>query len=65
MNPSPRLRSYAGEAVEVALHAPRGPFRRAWLCDARERDLGELQLDAHGRARVRVERAITSVRLVF
>ena len=60
-----RLRSYASGPVDVALRTPRGPFRRAWRCDARERDLAELQLDAHGRARVRVECAITSVRLVF
>jgi hypothetical protein len=61
-----RLRNYAqGECVEVLLRAQGRAIRRAWLCDARERDLAELPVDDRGAARVAVERAITSVRLLW
>lgn len=58
-----RLRSYVDAPCEVTLSTAR-PIRHATLCDARERDSHPLPVH-DGRARVRVERAITSVRLGF
>ena len=61
-----RLRSYLadGESIEVGLRSPVRPIRAAWLCDARERDLGALPVH-EGVVKVPVDRAITSVRLGF
>lgn len=60
-----RLRSYRpGERLELRLRSPRRAIREARLCDARERDLAPLVVE-DGAARVSVERAITSVRVIF
>jgi hypothetical protein len=57
-----RLRSFAAEPTEVRLQWPARRFREASLCDARERDLAVLEVDAEG-VRVPIRRAITTVRL--
>ena len=59
-----RLRSDGrGERIEVLLRCARRAIREAHLCDARERDLAPLVVEA-GSARVPVLRAITSVRIL-
>lgn len=58
-----RLRSHAEGPVMVRLSTAR-PLERAVLCDARERDRCELRVE-DGAAQVPVERAITSVRLLY
>jgi len=58
-----RLERFARHAAHAALHAAR-PIRAAWLCDARERDLGPLPVK-DGRVTVPLALALTSVRLLL
>lgn len=59
-----RLQSHAPRPLTVRLHCTVRPLVAARLCDARERDLGELEL-VGGNAIVPVDSALTSVRLLF
>lgn len=59
-----RLRSYAGGRVRTTLRVPGRTIREARACDARERDLGPLHVDADGGVQVDLDRAIASVRLI-
>ncbi|UJR85683.1 hypothetical protein [Sandaracinus amylolyticus] len=60
-----RLRSYRpGERLDVRVRCARRAIREARRCDARERDLAPLVVE-DGAARVAVDRAITSVRVLF
>jgi alpha-mannosidase len=43
-----RLASFAPAAVEVRLSCPSRPIRQAKLCDARERELGDLEVRNDG-----------------
>lgn len=58
-----RLFSWAGGPVTARLDAGPGRIKEASLCDARERDLGPVDVE-EGRAVVRVSGNITSVRLL-
>jgi hypothetical protein len=62
-----RLRSYAPgtEQPVVTVDCPTRTIRGAHLCDARERDLAPLAVDARGRVDVPLGGSITSVRLRF
>jgi alpha-mannosidase len=43
-----RLASYARAAVEVRLSCPSRPIRSATLCDAREREICDLEVGSNG-----------------
>jgi hypothetical protein len=59
-----RLSSYARGPVEVRLSCPSRAIQRAWACDARERDQGELRV-SDGVATVPLGRALGSVRILW
>ena len=59
-----RLESFGPYGGQVRLHCGLRPIRRATLCDARERDLGELEV-VGGNVAVPLGGALTSVRITF
>ncbi len=59
-----RLANYSTCANEARLRSTLAPLRAARLCDARERDLGELLVE-DGEFVVPLSGAIVSVRLLF
>ena len=58
-----RLVAPEGPDGRVALSLPGREIAGAWRCDARERDLGPLEV-RDGRVELALDGAITSVRLV-
>lgn len=57
-----RLERMTAEPCTVTLHGHRRPLQRAWLCDARERDIESLPLEGDS-VEVPLRYALTSVRL--
>ncbi len=59
-----RLEAPAPLSHPIHVQSPRHPVARAWQCDARERDIRPLDVDAQGVA-VSMDAAIVTLRLTF